>query len=105
MQESKSDSSRMDWLVENHIRPLYEMTVQILERLIERGLIPAFPVAHLYYILTGAGPTIFVLAPECRRLAGFDPRSPEAIETHADAVVALVFGQRDFEPTRAHAPR
>ena len=39
------------------------------------GHVPDIPVAHLYYILTGAGPTMFVLAPECRRLSGIDPRS------------------------------
>ena len=48
--------------------------------------------SHLYYILTGAGPTMFVLAPECRRLAGIDPQAPDVVEAHADAVVALIFG-------------
>ena len=51
------------------------------------------PAAYLYYILTGAGPTIFVLAPECRRLAGFDPLGADAVETHADAVIGLLFGR------------
>jgi homoserine kinase len=49
--------------------------------------------AHLYYIITGAGPTMFVLAPECRRLAGIDPQAPEVVEAHADAVTALIFGR------------
>jgi hypothetical protein len=35
---------------------------------------------------------MFVLAPECRRLAGIDPQAPEVIEAHADAVTALIFG-------------
>jgi homoserine kinase len=48
---------------------------------------------HLYYLLTGAGPTIFVLAPECRRLTGVDPQVPDVVEAHADAVVALIFGR------------
>ena len=53
----------------------------------------AFPVAHLYHIVTGAGPTMFVLAPECRRLAGIDLSSPEVIGAHADAVTTLIFGR------------
>ena len=93
-QESKTDGERVDWLVEKHVRPLYEMTAALFERLVEQGVLPDVPVPILYYILTGAGPTIFVLAPECRRLAGFDPLTPEAVETHADAVVNLLFGQR-----------
>jgi len=42
--------------------------------------------------VTGAGPTMFVLAPECRRLSGVDPADPDVIEAHADAVTSLLFG-------------
>jgi hypothetical protein len=83
----------MDWLVERHIRPLYDATTERLARLVEQGQIPPIPAPHLYYIITGAGPTMFVLAPECRRLSGIDPEDPEVIEAHADAVIALIFGR------------
>lgn len=92
MQESKSDSERMDWLVDRHIRSLYDGVVAQFEQLAADGEIPLIPAPFIYYLLTGAAPTIFVLAPECERLAGFDPRTPEAIQTHADAVVGLLFG-------------
>ena len=91
-QECKTDGPRMDWLVERHIRPLYEATAERLERLVARGLLPDIPVEHLYYIITGAGPTMFVLAPECRRLSGVDPTDPVVVEAHADAVCRLLFG-------------
>jgi TetR/AcrR family transcriptional regulator len=90
--ECKTDTTRMDWMVERHIRPLYEETVQLFARLSEQGHLPPIAPAHLYYILTGAGPTMFVLGPECRRLTGLDPTSDEVIEAHADAVVTLLFG-------------
>ena len=96
-QESKGDGGRIDWLVDTHIRPLYEVTTAMFARLAADGLVPDVPAPFLYYILTGAGPTIFVLAPECRRLAGFDPLTADAVQTHADAVVDLLFGRR---PTR-----
>ena len=92
-QECKVDSPRMDWLVERHIRPLYQATAERFERLRQQGLVPDIPAAHLYYIVTGAGPTMFVLAPECRRLAGIDPADPDVIEAHADAVCTLLFGR------------
>lgn len=92
-QESKSDGARMDYLVEHHVRPLYEGTVALFEHLVRDGVVPDIPPPHLYYILTGAGPTMFVLAPECRRLTGLDPESDEVIEAHADAVCVLLFGQ------------
>ena len=61
-------------MVERHIRPRYEQTTAMFAQLVEAGHVPDIPVAHLYYILTGAGPTMFVLAPECRRLSGVDPQ-------------------------------
>lgn len=91
-QESKSDGPRMDYLVEHHIRPLYDGTVEMFERLARDGQVPPIPAPHLYYILTGAGPTMFVLAPECRRLSGLEPASDDVIEAHADAVCTLLFG-------------
>jgi AcrR family transcriptional regulator len=94
-QECKTDGPRMDWLVERHIRPRFEQTTALFARLVEAGDVPDIPVAHLYYILTGAGPTMFVLAPECRRLSGLDPNAPEVIEAHADAVITLLFGAGD----------
>jgi TetR/AcrR family transcriptional regulator len=93
-QESKADGERMDYLVERHVRPMYDATIEQFERLIEAGAVPPVPPAHLYYILTGAGPTMFVLAPECRRLTGLDPSAADVIEAHADAVCALLFGER-----------
>jgi AcrR family transcriptional regulator len=91
-QECKVDGPRMDWLVERHVRPLYDATTERLAALTEQGLLPSIPPAHLYYIVTGAGPTMFVLGPECRRLSGLDPTSDEVIDAHADAVCLLLFG-------------
>ena len=91
-QECKADGPRMDWLIERHIRPLYQTTVERLARLAAQGLVPDIPAPHLYYIVTGAGPTMFVLGPECRRLTGLEPEDPAVIEAHADAVCALLFG-------------
>lgn len=91
-QESKADGPRMDYIVDHHVRPIYETTTAMFERLARKGAVPNIPAAHLYYILTGAGPTMFVLGPECRRLTGLDPSSDDVIEAHADAVITLLFG-------------
>jgi TetR/AcrR family transcriptional regulator len=92
MQESKADGPRTEYIVE-HVRPLYERTTDLFERLAREGAVPPIPPAHLYYILTGAGPTMFVLGPECRRLSGLDPTADEVIDAHADAVCLLLFGR------------
>ena len=90
-QETKGEGERIDWLVDTHVRPIYEITTAMFARLAEEGAVADVPPPFLYYLLTGAGPTIFVLAPECRRLAGFDPQAPDHVKTHADAVIELLF--------------
>src|ERR1700675_3290115 len=67
MQESKHAGGRLDWLVETHVRPLYESSVAMFERLAARGELVPIASTHLYYLLTGAGATVFVMAPECQR--------------------------------------
>jgi TetR/AcrR family transcriptional regulator len=91
MQESKADGPRMDYLVDRHVRPIYERTTEIFESLQREGAVLDVPAPHLYYILTGAGPTMFVLAPECRRLSSLDPSEEDVIEAHADAVCRMIF--------------
>ena len=91
-QESKADGARMDYLVDRHVRPIYERTVEMFESLARAGAVPDIAPAHLYYIVTGAGPTMFVLGPECRRLTSLDPSDDAVIEAHADAVCLLLFG-------------
>jgi TetR/AcrR family transcriptional regulator len=98
MQESKRTGDRLDWLVETHVRPLYESAVVMFDRLAARGdVVPVAP-AHLYYLLTGAGATVFVMAPECQRLTGVDPFAPEFVAAHADLVVELVVRSATKEP-------
>ncbi len=90
MQESKQPGPRLDWLVDTHVRPLYENAVALFDSLAARGaLVPVAP-AHLYYLLTGAGATVFVMAPECERLTGIDPFTADFVAAHADLVVDLL---------------
>jgi hypothetical protein len=79
-------------LVDEQIRPLCDLAVAGLWRSSGRGRMAGVAPAHLSSLLTGAGATLFVLAPEGRRLAGIDPAHPAVVRTHADAVVALLFG-------------
>jgi AcrR family transcriptional regulator len=90
MQESKRAGARLDWLVESHVRPLYENAVAMFDTLAARDEIAPVAPAHLYYLLTGAGATVFVMAPECQRLTGVDPFAPEFVTAHADLVVDLL---------------
>jgi hypothetical protein len=93
MQECKADGPRMDYLVKR-VRPIYQNTIELFEVLARKGAVPPIPSPHLYYILVGAGPTIFALAPQCRRLSRLDASAEDVIEAHADAVLRLLFRGR-----------
>jgi AcrR family transcriptional regulator len=86
--EGKNSEERMEWLVDTHLRPAYERFVRPGEALVTGGDPALRP--HAYYVLVGAGSLIFAVAPECRRLTGLDPETPEAVEAHAEVVARLL---------------
>lgn len=85
--EGRVADERMDWLVDTHIRPRFEMiSSQLLDVVqIDDALLP-----HAFYAMAGAASLMFAVAPECRRLTGLDPRGAQAVETHADFVARLL---------------
>ncbi len=83
MEEGKHPGDRMRWLVDKHLKPVYEEFFQ-------RADIPEALRPHVMYTLAGAASLIFAVAPECKRLTGLNPMSKQAIETHADYVTNLL---------------
>jgi TetR/AcrR family transcriptional regulator len=92
VEEGKSDGPRLQWLVERHVRPLYEASRELIEAAQEEGALLRTDPVHLHYILLGAATHFFVMAAEVRRLTGADPMRKDTIEAHADAVVSLLLG-------------
>lgn len=90
VQESKTDSERMKWLVDRHIGPMFSKMSPLLRAGIEEGILPEAPIAHYVYIFVGAASLLFASGPEYRYLTGNDPLDPAIVEAHAEAVVNLV---------------
>jgi TetR/AcrR family transcriptional regulator len=97
VEEGKRPDARMRWLVDTHLKPLYAAFARNLEavRPVD-GAHPARPdgggahPAHVYYAMAGAASLLFAVAPECQRLTGLDPRSPEVVDAHAEMLVRLL---------------
>jgi AcrR family transcriptional regulator len=99
--EGKRRGPRMRWLVDRHVRPLYEVTGTLLRRAQERGLLPGgVDPIHFHYVLAGSVGLIFHQAEECKRLAGLDPTDPAAVESHARVVEHLFLGPPSEEKQR-----
>jgi len=93
VEEGKRGEERMRWLVETHLRPIYERAFGDRDGLFRQVFAPEL-LPHVYYTLAGAGSLIFALEPECRQLTGLDPTSQSAIETHATFVANLLVPER-----------
>jgi len=92
-EEGKRRGERMRWMVDRHVKPLYQMLARLIERAQQGGLLPkdVAPV-HLVYILIGAVDVFFHQAEECRRVSGIDPVDEQAALAHAHAVEQVFLG-------------
>ncbi len=92
-EEGKRRGARMRWLVDRHVKPLYELFVPLVERAQERGDLPAsIAPLHLMYSLIGATGVLFHQSEECQRVTGVDVFAPEVVEAHVYAIETLFLG-------------
>ena len=86
-EEGKRRGPRMRWLVDRHVKPMYEAVTGWLQRGEVRGRLPKdMDPIHLHYLLAGTVGLVFHQAEECKRLAGIDPFDEAVVEEHARAV-------------------
>ena len=91
VQEATIDSGRLQWIVERHTRPRFEVVTEQWRRLRDDGSVADIDEVVLYYSLVGAASLAYVNAPEAR-LLGHDTLTSTFIEAHADALVTMFLG-------------
>ena len=90
VQAATEDSERLRWLVERHVRPVYDAIRVVWQQLREAGLAAPIDPAVVHYVIVGAASLPFVNAPEARLLTGAEPTDPAWVEAHADGLVATL---------------
>jgi len=91
--EGKRRGPRMRWLVDRHVKPMFEALIPLVSRFQDRGILPAdIAPFHFAYILIGSVDVMFHQAEECKRALGIDPADPEIAEAHARAIESLFLG-------------
>jgi AcrR family transcriptional regulator len=91
--EGKRRGPRMRWMVDRHVKPLFEALLPLIQGAQAQGLLHAgIAPVHFVYVLAGAVGVIFHQAEECKRLSGIDPTDRAAAEAHARAVEHLFLG-------------
>ncbi len=92
-EEGKRRGPRMRWLVDRHVKPVYDAWAPLIERLgMKGGPLSGIAPVHFFYILAGSTGLIFHQAEECRRVSGVDPFDPAVVEEHARVVELLLLG-------------
>jgi hypothetical protein len=88
--EGTAASARLAWIAETHIKPVFNAISFAWGILRNAGWAAPIDSDVLYYLLVGAATQPYVTAAEVRLVAGRDPRQPEWINAHAEALVAIL---------------
>lgn len=89
LQESSQPSDRLDWLVENHLRPLFELVVQSLAELQKLGVAPPGNPALLFNMIRVSAGGLLALKVELKGTSGIDLDSDEEIEKLSDMIIRV----------------
>ena len=93
LEEGKRRGERMRWIVDRHVKPLYDAFAALIAQLPGRDdAAPGASPVHFFYLMAGATGLIFHQAEECRRVSGVDPFDSEVVETHARLVESMLLG-------------
>ncbi len=89
LQESSRASNRLDWLIQMHLRPLFEVVVEELRPLQENGIAPHGDPALLFNLIRVASGGTLALALEIKDTSGIDFDEPDNVEALADMIVRV----------------
>lgn len=91
LQESSYPSERLDWLVDNHLKPLYEIVVKPLTQLQQLGIAPAGNPALLYNMIRVSAGGLLALALEIRGTTDIDLEVDDALDELAELIIRVFF--------------
>ncbi|MEE4539925.1 MAG: TetR/AcrR family transcriptional regulator [Erythrobacter sp.] len=99
IQESMSESERLGYMV-SRIKRSHKGLIPVFQRLMSDGVVPDVWLVSFFYIISSICQMPFVLSTAINRLYEVDMTSEAAIEAHADAVIALILGERSVPPAQ-----
>jgi AcrR family transcriptional regulator len=98
LQESSRASGRLDWLIEMHLKPIYESVVAELKPLQDSGIAPSGDPALLFNLIRVTSGGTLALALEIQGTTGIDFEDDVQVEALADMIVRVFLpgtAQRD----------
>lgn len=89
LQEASNHSDRLDWLIENHLRPLYLEVDKALVELQELGVAPAGSSALLFNMIRVTAGGLVALKLELKGTSGIDLDNDEEVEELAEMIIRV----------------
>ncbi len=102
-EEAKTPTKRLDWLVDRHIKPVYQAVTGLLLAGQQAGALRPGPVVNIYYHFVGSS-LVFALPDEVRRVSGADVASSAFIDAHADCLLAMLMEKSTARSLKPASP-
>lgn len=101
LREGVQESTRLEWMVEEWIKPLLNPFRDVYEEGVEEGWVKDIPFPQVMMLIAGSASHFFSLAPLVHSLYDIDATSPDQVLAHSDAVVDMAVSALLREPVRA----
>ncbi len=87
--EASYPSPRLDWLIENHLQPLFDRAFELIEELQRTGMAPNGNPKLLFNMIRVCSGGLLALGNELKLSSGIDIDDDETLDEIADMIVQL----------------
>src|SRR5262245_47583921 len=91
IQEGMRRSSRLEWLVETHVRPMYDAVRSMVEAAQRERMAPIGRPEIVHYMLIGAASSAYALSAEFELLTGTPASQESLVDEHVAALERMFF--------------
>jgi len=89
VQEASYPNPRLDWLIERHLKPLFDATFGMLVELQKLGVAPPGDPALLFNMIRLSSGGLLALGNELKASSGIDVDSPETLDAIAELIIKV----------------
>lgn len=97
VQEASHPSSRLDWLIETYLRPLFEVSVKNIKELQDAGIAPPGNPAILFNMIRVTAGGLIALGHELKGTSGIDLGAPGTIDELSNMIVEVFLPSKSTE--------
>jgi AcrR family transcriptional regulator len=89
IQETSYPNARLDWLIDTHLKPLFDVTFGMLKKLQELGVAPPGNPALLFSMIRLSSGGLLALGNELKASSGIDIEDPKTLDEISDLIIRL----------------